>query len=104
MPEPRHRRGARTTGRLPRHPPRARALLIVEVADSSLGYDRMRKLAASARAAVPEYWILAPDGATVEVYRPLGDSHAERRILQAGERIDALHAPGRSVAVADLLS
>jgi Uma2 family endonuclease len=49
------------------HP--ARALLIVEVADSSLGYDRLRKLAAYARAGVPEYWILDPDGATLEVYR-----------------------------------
>ncbi len=84
------------------HP--ARALLIVEVADNSLGYDRLRKLAAYARAGVPEYWILDPDGATLEVCRaPLGDSYAQRRILQAGEHIDALHAPGRSVAVADLL-
>lgn len=84
------------------HP--ARALLIVEVADSTLSYDRIRKLAAYARAGVPEYWILDLNGATLEVCRaPLGDTYAERRILQAGERIDALYAPGRPLAVADLL-
>jgi hypothetical protein len=39
------------------HP--SRALLICEVSDTTLGYDRGRKLTAYARAGIPEYWILA---------------------------------------------
>lgn len=84
------------------HP--GRALLIVEVADSTLSFDRVRKLSAYARAGVPEYWILDLHGETLEVCRaPLGDTFAERRVLQAGERIAPIHTPGRTLAVADLL-
>ncbi len=36
------------------HP--SRALLVCEVSDTTLAYDRGRKLAAYARAGIPEYW------------------------------------------------
>lgn len=38
------------------HP--AHAVLVVEVADTTLAYDRTRKLATYARSGIPEYWIL----------------------------------------------
>ncbi len=80
------------------------ALLIVEVAETSLAYDRIRKLAAYARAGIPEYWILDLAGEALEVCRhPERDVYAERRILKAGERIAPMAAPGCEVAVADLL-
>jgi Uma2 family endonuclease len=64
------------------------ALLIVEVADSTLAFDRTRKLAAYARAGIPEYWIVDVAHETVEACRnPWNDSYAERRILRAGEQI-----------------
>lgn len=45
------------------------ALLIVEVADATRGYDRGHKLAAYARAGIGEYWILDVVGETLEVCR-----------------------------------
>lgn len=84
------------------HP--GRALLIVEVADSTLSWGRGRKLAAYARAGVPEYWILDLNGEALEVCRaPLGDDDVQRFVLRGGECVAPLHAQGGSVAVADLL-
>jgi Uma2 family endonuclease len=84
------------------HP--ARALLIVEVADTSRAYDRGPKLEAYARAGVPEYWIVDLITETLEVCRdPFGDGFRSRRILPAGEAVASLAAPQASIAVADLL-
>jgi Uma2 family endonuclease len=85
------------------------ALLLVEIADSSLPQDRLTKArvyAAAAVAAVPEYWIVNLRDDTVEVHRaPDAPSRAyrERRIARRGERLDLAALPGAGVAVADLL-
>ena len=44
-------------------------LLLIEVADSSLAYDRTTKLQLYAEARIPEYWIVDCDAETVEVHR-----------------------------------
>ena len=51
------------------HPTAADVLLLVEVADSSLAYDRGPKLALYARHGVPEVWVVDLVGRTVEVCR-----------------------------------
>ena len=51
---------------LKRHP--SRAILLVEVADSSLAQDRLTKSAIYARAAVPDYWILNLRDESVECF------------------------------------
>jgi Uma2 family endonuclease len=80
------------------------ALLLIEVADSSLAHDRGRKLAAYARNGVPEYWIVDLTATRLEVYRdPAGESYGSTRILDASDRIEPLYGPGPSVAVGDLL-
>lgn len=67
------------------HPTAADVLLLVEVADNSLAYDRGPKLALYARHAVPEVWIVDLLGRTVEVCRGPGpEGYAERRRLTAG--------------------
>jgi len=48
------------------------ALLLVEVADSSLAYDRSTKLRLYAEANIPEYWVVDSAAETVEVYRTPG--------------------------------
>lgn len=84
------------------HP--SRAALIVEVADTTLAYDRIRKLGAYARADVPEYWILDLNSETLEVCRkPIRDAYAERRILGAGDRIAPALAAREAFAVSDIL-
>jgi Uma2 family endonuclease len=44
-------------------------LLVVEVADSSLRYDRTTKLRIYAAARVPEYWVVDCPAEAIEVYR-----------------------------------
>jgi len=80
------------------------ALLIVEVSDATRAYDRGRKLAAYARAGIPEYWLLDVAAGTLEVCRtPLGEDYRERRILLAGEAVAPLAAPAAVLRVEDLL-
>ena len=44
-------------------------LLLIEVADTSLAYDRSTKLRLYAEAGIPEYWIVDCTTESVEVYR-----------------------------------
>lgn len=77
--------------------------LVVEVADSSLPFDRGRKLSLYARNGIAELWIVNVAAGHVEVHRqPEGEDFRERAILTPGERIDSavLREP---VAVVDLL-
>jgi Uma2 family endonuclease len=85
------------------HHPRT-AVLIVEVADSTLAFDRVKKATAYARNGIPEYWILNLRDRTLEVHGdPAGNAHAQRSSLTADEVICPLAAPGAGVKVADLL-
>jgi Uma2 family endonuclease len=80
------------------------ALLIVEVADSSLDYDRSRKARVYARNGVPDYWIINLRDRVLEIYRqPDGDRYRSRDTLRAEDMATSLAAPDCDVAVADLL-
>lgn len=69
----------------------ADVLLLVEVADSSLSYDRTTKLPLYADAGIPEVWIVNLADAQVEVHRePSGTVYRTRHIAEAG---DALAIP-----------
>jgi Uma2 family endonuclease len=48
------------------------AVLVIEVAESSLAYDRITKRRLYAQAGIPEYWIVDCGAETVEVYRTPG--------------------------------
>ncbi len=74
------------------HP--ATALLLVEVADSTLDYDRRRKGELYARAGIREYWIVNLLESCLEVYRdPDQGIYLESRRLAAGDEIVPLTAP-----------
>ena len=91
------------------HP--SRPALVIEIAESSLEFDRVRKSSLYARAGVPDYWIVNLVENVVEVYRdPEPDPSAffgwRYRSLTtlAPPAIIGLPAwPGERIAVADLL-
>ncbi len=87
---------------LDEHP--SAAVLVVEVADTSLAYDRTEKARVYARGNIPEYWIVNLLERQVEVYRkPQGERYAEVQFLKAGEFVTPLTKPEVQIAVADLL-
>ena len=80
------------------------ALLVVEVADSSLLHDRKHKLPLYARAGIPEVWLLVPSRQPVEAHRdPTPEGYRSRTVLGRGDVIAPLSRPEARVAVADLL-
>jgi Uma2 family endonuclease len=86
------------------------ALLVVEVADSSLRLDR-KKANAYASAGVQDYWIVDIVGHQVEVYReptadarePFGHKYQRTDTLRPGNSIAPIAAPRATVAIGDLL-
>lgn len=87
------------------------ALLIVEVSDTTLAYDRGTKASLYAQAGVAEYWIVDLPHRCVEVRRDpaaipgqvFGCGYRSLTIFQGGQEIVPLGAPHGVVAVADLL-
>ena len=76
--------------------------LIIEVADSSLRYDRTRRLRRHARASVPEYRVVSVDDEWIEVHRsPAGDWYREVHGAGRGERIAPLEFADISIGVDD---
>jgi Uma2 family endonuclease len=86
------------------HPTAADVLLLVEVADSSLAYDRGPKLALYARHGVPEVWIVDLVGRAVEMFRGPGpEGYAERRRVTEGMATPSL-VPELAIDLAQLLA
>ena len=85
--------------------PRAEdVLLVIEVADSSLGFDRRTKLPLYARAGIAEAWLLDLEGDALEVHREPGpDGYALVRRCRRGLRVAPAALPDIAVAVEDLL-
>ena len=86
------------------HPTQLDALLVVEVADSSLAYDRNYKAAVYSMRGVPELWILDVNTPRLFVMRePAGLGYRVVMELEAGDAIAPLALPDLSFAVSDLL-
>jgi Uma2 family endonuclease len=91
------------------HP--ARPVLVVEVAESSLDFDRKQKAGLYARGGVTDYWIINLVDRTVEVYRepvpdpaaPFGWRYRSIEAFRPPATVAPLAKPEALVAVADLL-
>jgi Uma2 family endonuclease len=87
------------------------AVLIVEISDTTLSYDRNRKGSLYARAGIKDYWIVNVTDRQLEVYRdpqpdptaPLGYSYRSRTVLRPPDTVSPLELPQTSIAVAELL-
>jgi Uma2 family endonuclease len=86
-----------------RHPGVGDVLLLVELSESSLAYDRGTKLALFAKFGVPEVWIVDLLGVAIEVYRePAGDAYAPKERLTPGS-LEPVLARGITIDVGALL-
>jgi Uma2 family endonuclease len=91
------------------HP--SEAVLVVEVALSSLDFDRGPKASLYARGRVPDYWIVDVDGRRLEVHRdprrddaaPLGWRYGATRAVGPDDVISPLVVPEAHIRVAELL-
>ncbi|MBF0496913.1 MAG: Uma2 family endonuclease [Deltaproteobacteria bacterium] len=80
------------------------AVLVVEVADSSLSFDRSVKKGLYARNNIPEYWLINLVAGCLEVYRrPDQGAYQDQAVLHPGETVSPLIFPQMSIAVAALL-
>src|SRR5436305_12193247 len=67
-------------------------LLIIEVADSSVEYDRDVKIPIYSRAGVPEVWLVNLPEEAIEIYaRPLNNAYQETRLVKRGESLSTLN-------------
>ena len=86
------------------HPGPDDVMLIIEVADKTIDFDREVKRRLYAESSVPEFWVLDIFRRTLEVYRhPLADGHYDyRRSYSASEEVDAVWSLGEEFRVAEL--
>ncbi len=86
------------------HPRPQEVLLLIEVADSSLEYDRDVKRALHARHRIPEVWIVNLVNGDVEVCRSPGpDLYAAVTTVDRGGVLEPELLPGARIKVADIL-
>lgn len=91
------------------HP--ARAVLVVEVAESSLDFDRSSKATLYARSAIPDYWIVNLVDEVLEVYRDPGPDpttapgwrYRSAARLGRGDSVTLVSLSGMRLSVSDLL-
>ena len=82
----------------------AKTELVIEVADSSLEYDRTTKAALYAEAGVPEYWIVNVVDDVVEVHRePGARGYGSRTVAGRGGELRPLAWPDVVARVDELL-
>ncbi len=80
------------------NPQPADVLLIIEVADSSVEYNRDIKVPLYAGAGIPEVWLINLSEETIEIYtRPVGDTFQELRIAKRGESLTAKSIPSLTI-------
>ena len=82
------------------HPGPEAVLLLIEVADSSLRYDREVKIPRYARAGIPEVWLVDLGGSALSIYREPGAS-GYAQVSKAAD-LAAVPLPLAGLAVVDL--
>lgn len=85
------------------HPTPADVLLVIEVSDSTLAFDRRVKLPLYAKAGVVELWIVDVQAQRVEAYRgPASEGYEEVHVHGVGEAVGIEAVPGVELTVAEI--
>ena len=86
------------------HPTSEDVLLVVEVAETSLKYDKEVKLPLYARHGIPEVWLLDLEGGKIEVLsEPEGEHYKSVKTLMRGDRLVLSRFSGVELAVEEIL-
>ena len=86
------------------HPTPADVLLVIEVADFTVEYDRDVKIPLYARAGIPEAWLVDLIQRVIEVYRdPSENGYRETRVLHYGDPLSPQAFPDFELIVEAIL-
>ncbi len=86
------------------HPTPSEVYLIIEVADSSLAYDREIKAKIYARSGIADYWILNVNERQLHVFRePTEDGYQSEIVLGESASISPLQFPAFNIAIQQML-
>ena len=86
------------------HPAARDVLLLIEVSDSTLEYDRRIKLPLYAQANIPEVWIIDLNAGAVETYSaPQDGRYTSQSVAGRGDSVSPQAFPDLSLAVNDIL-
>lgn len=87
-----------------RHPKAEDVLLLVEVSDSTLRFDRNQKMRLYATYNIPEYWIVNLIDDCLEVFRqPQDGEYLNQTVLSKADSLNLHVLPSIQIAVADIL-
>ena len=86
------------------HPTPADVLLVIEVADSSLAYDREVKAHLYGRNGIPETWVRnLPEDCIERFTQPGPEGYAQHTVHRRGETLTPVSFPDLELAVEELL-
>lgn len=86
------------------HPTPAEVYLIIEVADSSLAYDREIKAKIYARSRIADYWVLNVNERQLHVFRePAEDGYQSEVILEETASISPLQFLAVNISIPEML-
>jgi Uma2 family endonuclease len=88
-----------------RHPGPEDVLLAIEVADTSLAFDRTVKLRLYARAGIPEFWIVDVNAGRIDVHHtPAGELYRHTRQVERGASLSPEAFPDLVLSVDAILA
>jgi len=86
------------------HPQSHEIMLLIEVSDSSLEYDKENKLPRYAASFIPEVWIVDVEHQQVEQYSdPANGSYRTKRTWLHGDTVTSIYLPVITAHVNDIL-
>ena len=86
------------------HPTPSDVLLVIEVADTSLSYDRDEKMPLYGRAGIPEAWLIDVQSGTITVFtEPHAGGYGQERIQSPGLDIVSQGVEGLRVRVDEVV-
>ena len=87
------------------HPTPADVLLVIEVADSSLAYDRNEKVPLYAKAMIPEVWLVDLETEVVTVFtEPEQSGYINEQMMKRGAAITSTSVDGLRVKVDEVFA